>query len=58
MTTSSIVDTLLQEASDLYDKGKYREAIVYYEKSLAINLETLGVEHPEVGTSYNNIGLA
>ncbi len=38
--------------------GNYDKALEYYEKGLAIKLKTLGGEHPEVATSYGNIGLA
>ena len=35
-------------------KGK---ALEYCEKSLAIRIQTLGENHPDVARSYNNIGL-
>ena len=38
--------------------GSYDKALEYYEKCLAILLKTLGGEHPDVATSYNNIGVA
>ena len=37
-------------------KGDYPNALEYYEKCLAIQLKTLGAEHPSVATSYNNLG--
>lgn len=37
-------------------KGNYDKALEYYEKCLAIRLKTLGGEHPDVATSYYNIG--
>jgi tetratricopeptide (TPR) repeat protein len=38
------------------DQGKYTEAITYYEKSLEISQKTLPENHPDLATSYNNIG--
>merc|ERR1712072_179531 len=38
------------------DQGNQDKAIEYFEKSLAIKLETLGSEHPSVASSYNNLG--
>ena len=32
-------------------------ALEYYQKTLAIDLKQLGPDHPDVATSYNNIGL-
>ena len=40
-----------------YKFGEYDKALEYYEKCLTIELKTLGVEHPSVASSYNNIGL-
>ena len=40
------------------NKGEYDRAIGYYEKDLAIALKSLGPEHPDVGTSYFNLGAA
>lgn len=37
-------------------KGKYPKAIGYYEKSPAINRETLGEKHPGTAIDYNNLG--
>ena len=34
----------------------YSYLLEYYQKSLAIYLKQLGPEHPDVATSYNNIG--
>ena len=33
--------------------GKVDKALEYYEKSLAIRLETLGEDHPDVAQSCN-----
>ena len=41
-----------------YDTGDYNKSLHFYEKSLEINLATLGDNHPSTATSYNNIGLA
>lgn len=35
----------------------YKNAFIYYEKSLSIRLKVLGEEHWEVGESYNNLGI-
>ena len=37
--------------------GQYQKALEYYEKSLKINIATLGEQHSSTGDSYNNIGL-
>jgi tetratricopeptide (TPR) repeat protein len=51
---------LLASACD--EKGEEHEwnekEIQCYEKALAIQLKTLGAEHPDIATSYNNIGSA
>jgi tetratricopeptide (TPR) repeat protein len=41
-----------------YDQGKHREAITYYEKSLKISQNTPHANHPNLASSYNNIGEA
>jgi tetratricopeptide (TPR) repeat protein len=38
------------------DQGEYQEAIIFYEKSLAINQQSLPPNHPDLASSYNNIG--
>jgi hypothetical protein len=40
------------------DQGKLDKAIEFYEKDLAITIKVLGKEHPDVATSYNNLGVA
>jgi tetratricopeptide (TPR) repeat protein len=37
--------------------GEYSKAISYYEKALEISQKTLSAIHPDLATSYNNIGL-
>ena len=52
--------------ADFYDEygwaftyqGQHDRALEYYEKALAIRLDTLGAEHPDVGWSYNSLGIA
>ncbi|CAF1337668.1 unnamed protein product [Adineta steineri] len=39
------------------DQGEYQEALIYYEKSLAIDQKTLPSNHLNLAFSYNNIGL-
>ncbi|EGD81841.1 kinesin light chain isoform 1 [Salpingoeca rosetta] len=39
-------------------KGEYDKAIAYYEKALAVFVETLGEKHPSTANTYNNLGLA
>jgi tetratricopeptide (TPR) repeat protein len=36
--------------------GRYDVAIEYYNKALAIDLETYGPDHPKVATLWNNLG--
>ncbi|KIM09585.1 MAG: hypothetical protein KU38_08500, partial [Sulfurovum sp. FS08-3] len=41
----------------VYDSiGEYDKALEFYQKSLAIREEVLGIKHPDTATSYNNIG--
>ena len=41
----------------VYDnKGEYEKALDYYNKSLKIYIQTLGENHPDVATSFNNMG--
>ena len=62
---------LLEQRSDLEDKGRYyqqlgyiadqqgnySEALSFYERSLEIRKKSLPANHPNLATSYNNIGL-
>ena len=43
---------------NFYSRGQYREAVGYYEKALASDLEALGEKHPNTATDYNNLGAA
>jgi tetratricopeptide (TPR) repeat protein len=38
--------------------GRYDVAIEYYNKALAIDLETYGPDHPKVAALWNNLGIA
>jgi tetratricopeptide (TPR) repeat protein len=40
-----------------YNQGEYKEALVLYEKSLAIREQLLPPNHPDLAKSYINIGL-
>jgi tetratricopeptide (TPR) repeat protein len=51
-------DILSDYAKIYYILGEYDKAIEYYEKSLKIQLVTLGENHPSTATTYNNIGSA
>jgi tetratricopeptide (TPR) repeat protein len=42
----------------LHTLGQYDQAIEYYEKALASDLETFGEAHPNVARLWNNLGLA
>ncbi|MBV6341500.1 tetratricopeptide repeat protein [Candidatus Magnetobacterium casense] len=42
----------------LWNLGDTKQAIMFYEKALAIRLVVYGEKHPNVATSYNNIGTA
>jgi tetratricopeptide (TPR) repeat protein len=39
-----------------YHLGNYSQAILWYQKALAIYEKVLGVEHPYTATTYNNLG--
>jgi tetratricopeptide (TPR) repeat protein len=39
-----------------YDRREYKEAIIFYEKSLQIRKKLLPPDHPDLAKCYNNIG--
>ncbi|NLL53751.1 MAG: tetratricopeptide repeat protein, partial [Clostridiales bacterium] len=53
--TEEITGLYVEGAGWLYHTALYKEALVWYQKALAINIKTLGPEHPDTATSYNNI---
>ncbi|WP_293044606.1 CHAT domain-containing protein [Moorena sp. SIO1F2] len=60
--TESVIERKLAEASrltqqgwELYQQGKYSEAIPLAERALGIRQQVLGEEHPDVATSLNNL---
>ncbi len=50
-------EKLGQQVVQLYQQGKYTEAIPLAEKVLAIREKILGREHPDVATSLNNLAV-
>jgi len=65
LSNRSVFGSSLEEASrlddravELYQQGRYGEAIVYAEKALKIYRKTLGETHKDTATSYNNLGLS
>ncbi|MFM7071767.1 MAG: tetratricopeptide repeat protein, partial [Planctomycetota bacterium] len=48
-------DKLNSQFGELYEKGKYREAIPLAEQALKIRKEVLGEEHPDTANSLNNL---
>jgi tetratricopeptide (TPR) repeat protein len=48
-------ERLNQQVLQLYQQGKYNEAIPLAEKALAIREKLLGKEHPDVAQSLNNL---
>ncbi|BAY28681.1 peptidase-like protein [Nostoc carneum NIES-2107] len=48
---------LNQQVEQLYQQGKYSEAIPIAERALAIREKILGQEHPDVAESLNNLAL-
>ncbi|NEO55845.1 MAG: tetratricopeptide repeat protein [Okeania sp. SIO3B5] len=51
------VERLNQQEEQLYQQGRYAEAIPFAEKALAIRKNVLGDDHPNVATSMNNLAL-
>ncbi|HAX74953.1 MAG TPA: kinesin, partial [Cyanobacteria bacterium UBA11372] len=50
-------ERLNQQVVELYQQGKYAEAIPLAQRALAIREKALGSEHPDVAASLNNLGL-
>ncbi|MGA1623698.1 MAG: tetratricopeptide repeat protein, partial [Synechocystis sp.] len=48
-------EQLLEQGNDLYQQGKYEEAIVIEQQVLTIRREILGKKHPLTITSLNNL---
>ncbi|BAY65055.1 peptidase-like protein [Calothrix brevissima NIES-22] len=48
-------ERLNQQVEQLYQQGKYSEAIPLAERALTIREQVLGKEHPDVATSLNNL---
>ncbi len=69
--SQQVYEVLLEQSTDesekgyIYDKlgtmeinqGEYKEALIYYEKSLEINKKTLPPNHLYLAVLHNNIGL-
>jgi CHAT domain-containing protein/Tfp pilus assembly protein PilF len=47
---------LNQQVANLYEKGRYNEAIPLAQRALAIRENALGPEHPDTAKSLNNLG--
>merc|ERR550514_2541638 len=39
-----------------HDQQRFQDALVQYQRSLQINLKTVGINNPETAASYNNLG--
>ncbi|WP_043996543.1 tetratricopeptide repeat protein, partial [Microcystis aeruginosa] len=48
-------ERLTNQAYELYQQGKYNEAIPLAEQALAIRKQQLGDNHPDTATSLNNL---
>ncbi|MBD2115165.1 MULTISPECIES: tetratricopeptide repeat protein [Cyanophyceae] len=48
---------LNQRVTELYQAGRYGEAIPRAEEALAINEQALGPDHPDTATSLNNLAM-
>ena len=53
--TAADADKLNVEVVRLYQAGKYAEAIPVAQRVLSIREKAMGPEHPEVGTSLNDL---
>ena len=53
----SVADSYNHIGNVYESQGKYEEALVQYQKALAIDLAVHGQDHPSVADSYNNIGV-
>jgi tetratricopeptide (TPR) repeat protein len=63
---AEIAQVALDEAGSLYseigmylrERGDYRSAVDYTEKSVLLGEQILGLEHPEIAIRYNNLAIA
>jgi hypothetical protein len=55
---SCVICTLGGTLCRYQDQGKLDKAIEFGEKALNITIKVLGEEHPDVATSYGNLGNA
>ena len=46
-----------QQVTQLYQAGRYAEAVPLAQKALAIREKALGPEHPDMATTLNNLAL-
>ena len=53
----AVADSYRNIGNVYYSQGKYEEALVQYQKALAIDLAVHGQDHLDVAKSYNNIGI-
>ena len=40
-----------------YEQGKYEDALLLYQRSLAIEEKVLGSEHPDTAMTLNNLAI-
>jgi tetratricopeptide (TPR) repeat protein len=57
LARSSAADELIKRVIELYQAGRYAEAIPLAQQALAIREKALGPDHPDVAQSLNNLAL-
>jgi len=54
-TSQEKADSLNQQAVELYQAGRYQEALPLQKRALELNEQALGPEHPGIATSLSNL---
>jgi tetratricopeptide (TPR) repeat protein len=54
-TPQEEANRLNQKAVELYQAGRYQEALPLQQRALELNEQVLGPEHPGIATSLNNL---